>query len=559
MEAIREYLSNMFMNLPETPQVLRAKAELMEMMEDKYEELIAEGMSEKEAVGTVISEFGNLDELAEELGIGDFMKKEEEPQEKKSRHADRRWGPEEAKKYVAFAKTHARYIALGVMFCIWGPFLESVFDGAINQGYLGTLVGNLLGNMGMFLLVGVAVVLFVLASTRTKEYGKVSRYTIALDEEAAAYVRENQERDEKRRVLKTCIGVFLCIFSVVPSMGSGLCRNLFAKAILDSSVLFIAGIGVYLLVSGSSLKNRYQELAKATANYEREQSTNTNTNTATKPIYEKKKVPAFAIVLIVVFGVLVLSLGAIIPFAVYHGSVSTSTVTTEVTEEVQSGENAGTPLQTIYVDADAMTLNIEVTDEVTQPAFSYEGEEKRKPSIKNTDGTLNIESRQHGIHFHFPFGNITEKCTLTVKIPTSMYENTKMNLTLDAGDVHLTGIPNGEIVADLDAGNLIVSECTLDNIKIDADAGNVELKNNHIKAVEAEVDAGNFEMHFDGPKGAYAYDLSADLGNVSINDEKHAGVESEYKVEKDANAAGYEDYRQVKVEADLGNIEIHTK
>ena len=84
MEAIREYLSNMFMNLPETPQVLRAKAELMEMMEDKYEELIAEGMSEKEAVGTVISEFGNLDELAEELGIGDFMKKEEEPQGKRA-------------------------------------------------------------------------------------------------------------------------------------------------------------------------------------------------------------------------------------------------------------------------------------------------------------------------------------------------------------------------------------------------------------------------------------------------------------------------------------------
>lgn len=37
MEAIREYLHNMFLNLPETPQVLRAKAELMEMMEDKYE------------------------------------------------------------------------------------------------------------------------------------------------------------------------------------------------------------------------------------------------------------------------------------------------------------------------------------------------------------------------------------------------------------------------------------------------------------------------------------------------------------------------------------------
>lgn len=558
MEAIREYLNNMFLNLPETPQVLRAKAELMEMMEDKYEELIAEGMSEKEAVGTVISEFGNLDELAEELGIGDFMKKEEEPQEKKSRHADRRWGMEDAKKYVAFAKTHAMYIALGVMLCIWGPFVESVADGAIDQGYIGAVIGNLLGNTGMFLMVGAAVVLFILASMKTKEYGKVSRYTIALEEEAAAYVRENQEKDEKRRVLTTCIGVFLCIFSVVPSMGSGLCRNLFAKSILDSSVLFIVGIAVYLLVFGNSLKARYLELAKATDNYEREQMSNVHAAAGTQPIYQKKKVPAFAIVLIVIFGMLVLSLGAIIPIAFFHDNLTTSAVTTEMTEENRDLADAAVPLQAIYVDADAMTLNIEVTDEVSQTSIQYQGEESRKPNIENTDGTLSIKSRSKGFFVHFPFGNLAGKCTLTLKIPTSMVQNTKMNITLDAGDVHLTRIPNGEIVADLDAGNLIVSECTLDNIKINADAGNVELRNNFIKAIEAEVDAGNFEMYFDGPKGAYAYDLSADLGNVSINDEKHAGIESEYKVEKDANAAGYEDYRQVKVEADLGNIEIHT-
>ena len=129
------------------------------------------------------------------------------------------------------------------------------------------------------------------------------------------------------------------------------------------------------------------------------------------------------------------------------------------------------PIENITVDADAMELTLEVTDEVEEPEFVYYGEASRKPTIDDKNGVINIESRQHGIRFHFPFGNITEKCTLTVKIPTSMYENTKMNLTLDAGDVHLTGIPNGEIVADLDAGNLIVSECTLDNIKIDADAG----------------------------------------------------------------------------------------
>ena len=69
MEAIRNYLESMFQNLPNTPEVQRAKSELWQMMEDKYTELINSGKSENEAVGTVISEFGNLDEISEVLGI----------------------------------------------------------------------------------------------------------------------------------------------------------------------------------------------------------------------------------------------------------------------------------------------------------------------------------------------------------------------------------------------------------------------------------------------------------------------------------------------------------
>ena len=69
METIRNYLETMFANMPNTPEVKRAKDELLQMMEDKYNELIAEGVNENAAVGTVISEFGNLDELAEDLGL----------------------------------------------------------------------------------------------------------------------------------------------------------------------------------------------------------------------------------------------------------------------------------------------------------------------------------------------------------------------------------------------------------------------------------------------------------------------------------------------------------
>ena len=56
METIKNYLEAMFANMPRTADVEKAKAELLQMMEDKYNELISEGRTENEAVGTVISE-----------------------------------------------------------------------------------------------------------------------------------------------------------------------------------------------------------------------------------------------------------------------------------------------------------------------------------------------------------------------------------------------------------------------------------------------------------------------------------------------------------------------
>ena len=69
METIKNYLDAMFLKLPDTYETKRAKKDLYAMMEDKYEELLKEGMAENEAVGTVISEFGNLDEIASDLGL----------------------------------------------------------------------------------------------------------------------------------------------------------------------------------------------------------------------------------------------------------------------------------------------------------------------------------------------------------------------------------------------------------------------------------------------------------------------------------------------------------
>ena len=73
MNTIKNYLESMFAQLPNTPEVWKAKDELWQMMEDRYTDLIADGKTENEAVGAVIAEFGDLDELAETLGIRGAM------------------------------------------------------------------------------------------------------------------------------------------------------------------------------------------------------------------------------------------------------------------------------------------------------------------------------------------------------------------------------------------------------------------------------------------------------------------------------------------------------
>lgn len=76
MNVIHAYLETMFSPYPQTPRMLEAKTELQAMMEDAYQGLTAKGISHNEAVGKVITDFGNLEELAPVLGITNEIRPE---------------------------------------------------------------------------------------------------------------------------------------------------------------------------------------------------------------------------------------------------------------------------------------------------------------------------------------------------------------------------------------------------------------------------------------------------------------------------------------------------
>ncbi|MBM6989573.1 MAG: DUF4097 family beta strand repeat protein [Olsenella umbonata] len=71
MEDISKYLDNLFAQLPNTPEARHAREELGQMMEDRYAELRAKGMGDKDAASAAIAEFGSLEEVRESLGLGE--------------------------------------------------------------------------------------------------------------------------------------------------------------------------------------------------------------------------------------------------------------------------------------------------------------------------------------------------------------------------------------------------------------------------------------------------------------------------------------------------------
>lgn len=113
METIIVYLDNMFAGLSKTPELEHLKQELLSGMEEKYLELKREGKSENEAIGIVISEFGNIEELTAELGIHPVG----------AEHAVPVLTEEEVYAYTAVRRSSGLWTGLGVFLCASGVAL----------------------------------------------------------------------------------------------------------------------------------------------------------------------------------------------------------------------------------------------------------------------------------------------------------------------------------------------------------------------------------------------------------------------------------------------------
>lgn len=163
MEKIRAFVDNMFLSLPDTPEVQEAKAHILEGMLDRYEALLGQGKNENEAFGTVIGEFGSMEELRRELGLGSG----EEGNCLESPAAPPVPFPRE--EYEVFRRRYPVAIAGGVVLCILAIVAWLLLDHLAPAREAG------LHHVALFLIIAGAVGLFVYFGVQEDHYETLLR------------------------------------------------------------------------------------------------------------------------------------------------------------------------------------------------------------------------------------------------------------------------------------------------------------------------------------------------------------------------------------------------
>lgn len=270
MEVILSYLENMFLHMPNTTEVLRAKEELASMMEDKYNELLAEGKKENEAIGIVISEFGDLSELAESLGLVNQTQSGAKTQENGNNGAGTNYGQSEeyeqktrfvsrteAEEYIEISEKSSKLTAIGVLLCIYCP-IPVLFLGSVDSyaNTMSDLSYVFLGVIPLLVMVAIAVAFFIYGDTKLEKFKYMKKERLQLETSVESYLSELEENIRPKYTRNLVIGIMLCIFSVIPLLIVGSMTDDDVMCDLSVIVLLImVGIGVvFFIVGGSTME-----------------------------------------------------------------------------------------------------------------------------------------------------------------------------------------------------------------------------------------------------------------------------------------------------------------
>ncbi|AEB30691.1 conserved hypothetical protein [Carnobacterium sp. 17-4] len=254
MDTIKNYVESVFVQLPRTPEMQQLKEDMLTNMEDKYLQLKSEGKSENEAIGTVLSEFGNIDEVIEEYNL----EKESEEVDKDSVFLSEA----EVEDFMHHRTKFGLGIATGVALCILAPAVMLLFNEVANFFSFTTpanLEGiNLLSIIPLFIFIAIAVGIFIIFGLKEEQYN-LDKIVVILDPSTRIHLDREMQEFKPSFAKAIAAGVILCILAPI--------SLLLAIVLLGDdnawSVIFLLGfvsVGVFLFVFYGVLYSTYEKL-----------------------------------------------------------------------------------------------------------------------------------------------------------------------------------------------------------------------------------------------------------------------------------------------------------
>ncbi|WP_179394311.1 hypothetical protein [Lacticaseibacillus absianus] len=241
METLETYLNGLFAAVPQTPSTAKAKQDLLDLMTDHYHEELAKGHSEATALGLVIGEFGDIDELLAALDVDPIP--DTEPNDRPEMTDD------DVDGYWAGTERFARLLGLGIALVIAAPGVAATLS--IDSGALAAL--------GFIAPVALGIGLIIATSMG---YRTVSRAMRALASTPAIRARAAGQADaySRPRTIGLVGGIMMCILSVVPPIAAN--TGAFEGAIGAGGLFLFVAIGVYYIVYTSIVAGGFQRLTR---------------------------------------------------------------------------------------------------------------------------------------------------------------------------------------------------------------------------------------------------------------------------------------------------------
>lgn len=256
METIMNYFDHIFMALPPTAEVQKAKEELLGMAEDRYHELKEQGKTENEAVGTVIEEFGNIDELVSELGL------EFETTNLENQHF---LAQKDVDTYLRASVRADRQLGLGVFLLFLSPVMV-IFLGLLNIGLRRMVPPAVIVCVGvsfLLILVAVGLCLIIFSSYSRRPFRYMEHEIFRMDYSTAVYVEDEYKKQQANFVLHVMIGVALLIVGVIPLIMMGVFywnTPLAVRGIVVDIFMILYGISIFNFIFAGMSQKRFKIL-----------------------------------------------------------------------------------------------------------------------------------------------------------------------------------------------------------------------------------------------------------------------------------------------------------